>query len=286
MYQGLNSTRDKNFLIYHREVGGFPLLAAEEELEIINLIKCDDEQASKSAQKKLVESNLRLVVKIANDYSNLGMETLDLISEGNLGLIRAAQKFDPSKGARFSTYACYWIKQSIKRALSNKSRTIRLPVHLTQLFYSINVFIKKFEAEKEYPPSDEEIAKGLNVPVGKVKKTRAANLLNTFTRLDGKFDDDDEEGEGIASVVEDFSSASPAESLLMTDDKEALAREIEGSLNEREQYVIKKRFGLDDDDCHTLEQLGVKYDLTRERIRQIEGEALKKLRIKLSKKMS
>jgi len=285
MYEGLNSTQDKNFLIYHKEVGELPLLSEQEESKTIALIKSNDKKEAEQAKQKLIESNLRLVVKIANDYSNLGMETLDLISEGNLGLIRAAEKFDASKGARFSTYACYWIKQSIKRALSNKSRTIRLPVHLTQLFYSINVFIKKFEAENEHAPSDEEIAKGLNVSLDKVKKTKSANLLNTFTRLDDKLDDD-EDSEELSSVVEDFSSASPIEFLSKLNDRQVLTEEIESSLDKREQCVIKKRFGLENNDYYTLEQLGEEHDLTRERIRQIESEALKKLRVKLSKKMS
>tara|TARA_Y100001973_G_C5200244_1_gene337101 strand:- start:729 stop:1586 length:858 start_codon:yes stop_codon:yes gene_type:complete len=285
MYEGLNSTQDKNFLIYHKEVGELPLLSEQEESKTIALIKSNDKKEAEQAKQKLIESNLRLVVKIANDYSNLGMETLDLISEGNLGLIRAAEKFDASKGARFSTYACYWIKQSIKRALSNKSRTIRLPVHLTQLFYSINVFIKKFEAENEHTPSDEEIAKGLSVSLDKVKKTKSANLLNTFTRLDDKLDDDDD-SEELSSVVEDFSSASPIEFLSKLNDRQVLTEEIESSLDKREQCVIKKRFGLENNDYYTLEQLGEEHDLTRERIRQIESEALKKLRVKLSKKMS
>tara|TARA_B100000131_G_scaffold74439_1_gene70797 strand:+ start:500 stop:1357 length:858 start_codon:yes stop_codon:yes gene_type:complete len=285
MYEGLNSTQDKNFLIYHKEVGELPLLSEQEESKTIALIKSNDKKEAEQAKQKLIESNLRLVVKIANDYSNLGMETLDLISEGNLGLIRAAEKFDASKGARFSTYACYWIKQSIKRALSNKSRTIRLPVHLTQLFYSINVFIKKFEAENEHAPSDEEIAKGLNVSLDKVKKTKSANLLNTFTRLDDKLDDD-EDSEELSSIVEDFSTASPIEFLSKLNDRQVLTEEIESSLDKREQCVIKKRFGLENNDYYTLEQLGEEHDLTRERIRQIESEALKKLRVKLSKKMS
>jgi RNA polymerase primary sigma factor len=285
MYEGLNSTQDKNFLIYHREVGRLPPLTQEEESKIINLIKSDDKEESTRAKQKLIESNLRLVVKVASNYSNLGMEMLDLISEGNLGLVRAAEKFDSSKGARFSTYACYWIKQSIKRALSNKSRTIRLPVHLTQLFYSINIFIKRFESENERPPSDEEISDGLNVSVEKVRKTKSANLLNTFTRLDEKFNDEDE-GEDLSSAVGDYSSVDPAEFLSILNDKQTLAQEIADTLSEREQCVIKKRFGLENNDYYTLEQLGAEHNLTRERIRQIESEALKKLRTKLSKKMS
>ena len=172
MNKALHFVTDKNFLIYCREVGNGPLLTQEEEVSLSEKIRASDEPEEASrAKEKLIKANLRLVVKLAKEYQNLGLELADLISEGNIGLTRAAEKFDAQKGTRFSTYACYWIKQSIKRALSNKSRTIRLPIHLTQLQYSIANFVKDFEIRHGREPSDTEIASTLNISVKKIKNS-------------------------------------------------------------------------------------------------------------------
>lgn len=284
MSEGLYSPQDKNFLIYCKQVGSTPLLSKEQEVELAEQIHSDNKTVSDSAREHLIKSNLRLVIKIVKEYKNLGMEVADLVSEGNLGLIRAVEKFDPTRGARFSTYASYWIKQSVRRALSNKSRTIRLPIHLTQLHHSIINFIKNYEIRHGAEPEDSEIAKELNVPVNKIKNTKQFNLINNFTYLDEKLNDE-EERERL-ETIEDLSTDPPLSFALKNDDLKTLKEEMEKTLDERERYVIKYRFGLDNIDCNTLEQLGNKFGITRERIRQIEQEALKKLRKKLGKKMS
>lgn len=258
------------------------MLTREEEVGLAKQIQGRDEDLSDRAREILIKSNLRLVVKIAKEYRKLGLEMSDLVSEGNIGLMRAVEKFDPSRGVRFSTYACYWIKQSIKRSLSNKSRTIRLPIHLTQLQYSISNFVKKFEIENGREPSDHEIASALDTPIKKIKKTKSASLLNTFTFLDAKLGDS--EDEEVVGVVENHAAVNPSLSAIKNSDEEFLNKEIESSLDERERHIIQRRFGLGGSERCTLENLGKKYGITRERIRQIEGEALKKLRKKLEKR--
>lgn len=284
MSEGLYFTQDKNFLIYCKQVGDGPLLSREEEVDLSTAIHSGDKLVSSTAREKLIKANLRLVVKVIKEYKNLGMEATDLISEGNIGLVRAVEKFDPTKGVRFSTYACYWIKQSVRRALSNKSRTIRLPIHLTQLYHSIANFIKDYEMEKGVEPNDEQIARALKIPASKVKKTKEFNLINNFKFLDEKLGDDEERE--IFEIVEDSSLEQPSDLTLKKDDFKTLQEEMDNTLDERERYVIKYRFGLGNNDCNTLEQLGQKFNITRERIRQIEMEAIKKLRKKLEKKMT
>ena len=284
MNKALHFVTDKNFLIYCREVGNGPLLTQEEEVSLSEKIRASDEPEEASrAKEKLIKANLRLVVKLAKEYQNLGLELADLISEGNIGLTRAAEKFDAQKGTRFSTYACYWIKQSIKRALSNKSRTIRLPIHLTQLQYSIANFVKDFEIRHGREPSDTEIASTLNISVKKIKNTKSALCINNFTFLDERLDEDGEEENSC--YVQDGEAQDPALFVARKDEFENLSKEIISVLDERERYVIQRRFGLGDVDCYTLEQLGEMYGITRERIRQIETEALIKLRKQLEKKM-
>jgi RNA polymerase primary sigma factor len=280
----LYSGRDKNFYIYCKEIGGVPLLSKQEEIDLANQIRLGNSSVSGKARHKLILANLLLVVKIIKGYSNLGLESSDLISEGNIGLATAAEKFDPSKGARFSTYAAYWIKQSIRRALSNKSRTIRLPVHLTQLNYSIIKFTKDYERENSREPTNKEIAIALKVSVKKIEKVKSANTVNSFIFLDEKFNS--EEDKDRLDVVEDCHTQSPAEAAMKNGDLSALYQEINSTLDEREKCIIQYRFGLKNFKCHTLEQLGEKFGITRERIRQIEQAALKKLHRKLEKKMS
>jgi len=283
MQKGLPPLSDKNFLIYCKQVGNDPLLTRQEEVSLAEQIHGRDLSAADQAREKLTKANLRLVVKVAKQYNNLGLDMTDLISEGNIGLMQAVEKFNPLKGVKFSTYACYWIKQSIKRALSNKSRTIRLPIHLTQLQYTISNFVKKFEVRNSREPTDKEIASSLNVSIKKIKNTKSAYLLNNFTFLDAKLDEDG--GEENFAIVENLSATNPFLAALENDDKDILMKEMRSVLDEREHYIIQRRFGLGNLDCHTLEQLGVRYGITRERIRQIEAEALKKLRRKLEKKM-
>ena len=284
MSKVLYSGRDKNFFLYCREIGGVPLLSKQEEIDLANQIRLGNSVVSEKARHKLILANLRLVVKIIKGYSNLGLESSDLISEGNLGLATAAERFDPSKGARFSTYAAYWIKQSIRRALSNKSRTIRLPVHLTQLNYSIIKFTKDYERTNSREPTEKEIAEALKVSAKKIKKVKTANTVNSFIFLDEKFNS--EEDKDRLDVVEDCHTQSPAEAAMKNGDLSTLNQEINSTLDEREKCIIQYRFGLENFECHTLEQLGQKFGITRERVRQIEQAALKKLHRKLEKKMS
>ena len=285
MSEGLYSEKDKNFLIYCKKIGGTPLLSKQEEIELANQIRSGDLAISDAARHKLISANLRLVVKIIRGYSNFGLEISDLVSEGNLGLMKAADKFDPNKGARFSTYASYWIKQSVRRALSNKSRTIRLPVHLTQLHHSVANYTRNYEIEHGSEPTEEEIAKALGVPVKKIGKMRAANVINSFVFLDEKFDAD-EDNRAKLDVMEDYHVQPPDEVVSKNSDLSTLEREMDSALDEREKYIIHHRFGLKNLDKQTLEQVGDKFGITRERIRQIEQAALKKLHRKLEKKMA
>jgi len=283
MSEGLYSAKDKNFLIYCKEIGDYPLISKAHEIELALSIRSQDEELAQNALKELVLANLRLVIKISNKYQNLGLESSDLVSEGNIGLVKAAQKFDPDRGVSFSTYASYWIKQSIKRALSNKSRAIRLPTYLTQLNHSILNYCKQHEISKGREATDEEISSALEVPLKKIQKCKNANSVNYFTFLNEKFDDDDSER---MESIEDFNIQPPSETLSKSDDISVLKNQLDDSLNERERYVIQYRFGLENKEKRTLEQLGDEFGITRERIRQIEQGALRKLESSLRKKMN
>ena len=251
--------------MYLKEIGQVRLLSAEEEVELAKRVA----EGDKAAKDKLTEANLRLVVSIAKKYSGRGLHILDLIQEGNTGLIRAVDKFDWTKGNKFSTYATWWIRQAITRAIADQARTIRVPVHMVEVINKATRCNRKLVQELGREPTMEEIAKELNLPVEKIIEANrtAADTLSLDTPVG------DEEDTTIGSFVEDDNTPGPADAMLA----EALA-EILGTLTEREADVLKMRFGMYDGRTHTLEEVGQIFGVTRERIRQIENKAIRKLR--------
>lgn len=255
--------------LYLSEIGFSPLLTAEEEVFYSKKALKGDE----AARKKMIESNLRLVVKIARRYLNRGLPLLDLIEEGNLGLMKAVEKFDPNRGFRFSTYATWWIRQTIERAIMNQTRTIRLPIHVVK---ELNVYLRaaRYLTQKlDHEPSAEEIAELLDKPIEDVEKLLGLN--DKVTSVDTPIGY--EENKSLLDTIPDENSVNPAE--LLTD--ENLRQHIEmllDQLTENQQQVIARRFGLRDFEKATLEEVGKEINLTRERVRQIQVEALKTLR--------
>ena len=255
--------------MYLKEIGQVPLLSPEEEMELAQKVSTGD----KEAKKKLTEANLRLVVSIAKKYSGRGLHILDLIQEGNTGLIRAVDKFDYTKGNKFSTYATWWIRQAITRAIADQARTIRFPVHMVEVINKATRCNRKLVQELGREPTLEEIADELGLPIEKIIEANrtAADTLSLDTPVG------DEEDTTIGSFVEDDNTPGPAESTSNTMLAEALA-EILSTLTQREADVLKMRFGMYDGRNHTLEEVGQKFGVTRERIRQIENKAIRKLR--------
>ena len=255
--------------MYLKEIGQIPLLTPEEEMELAQQVSTGD----KEAKKKLTEANLRLVVSIAKKYSGRGLHILDLIQEGNTGLIRAVDKFDYTKGNKFSTYATWWIRQAITRAIADQARTIRVPVHMVEVINKATRCNRKLVQELGREPTLEEIAEELNLPIEKIIEANrtAADTLSLDTPVG------DEEDTTIGSFVEDDNTPGPAESTSNTMLAEALA-EILNTLTQREADVLRMRFGMYDGRNHTLEEVGQKFGVTRERIRQIENKAIRKLR--------
>ena len=255
--------------MYLKEIGQVRLLSAEEEVELAKRVA----EGDKAAKDKLTEANLRLVVSIAKKYSGRGLHILDLIQEGNTGLIRAVDKFDWTKGNKFSTYATWWIRQAITRAIADQARTIRVPVHMVEVINKATRCNRKLVQELGREPTMEEIAKELNLPVEKIIEANrtAADTLSLDTPVG------DEEDTTIGSFVEDDNTPGPADATSNAMLAEALA-EILGTLTEREADVRKMRFGMHDGGTHTLEEVGQIFGVTRERIRQIENKAIRKLR--------
>jgi len=255
--------------MYLKEIGQIKLLTAEEEVELAKRV-CDGDQ---SAKNKLTEANLRLVVSIAKKYSGRGLHILDLIQEGNTGLIRAVDKFDWTKGNKFSTYATWWIRQAITRAIADQARTIRVPVHMVEVINKATRCNRKLVQELGREPTVEEIAKELNLPVEKIIEANrtAADTLSLDTPVG------DEEDTSIGSFVEDERTPGPADATSNALLAEAL-KEILDTLTEREADVLRMRFGMYDGRTHTLEEVGQIFGVTRERIRQIENKAIRKLR--------
>ena len=255
--------------MYLKEIGRIPLLSSEEEIELAKRMEEGDEEA----KKKLSEANLRLTVSIAKRYSGRGMQFLDLIQEGNLGLIKAVEKFDYRKGYKFSTYATWWIRQSITRGIADKGKTIRVPVHMVETINKTLRTSRMLLQELGREPTNEEIAKKMNMPVAKIdeilKTSRDPVSLDTPIG--------EEEDSQLGDFIEDESLLSPVDSASFSMLKEEL-EEAMASLTERERNVIKLRFGLDDGKTRTLEEVGKEFNVTRERIRQIEAKALRKLR--------
>ena len=255
--------------MYLKEIGQVKLLSADEEVELAKRISEGDQEA----KNKLTEANLRLVVSIAKKYSGRGLHILDLIQEGNTGLIRAVDKFDWTKGNKFSTYATWWIRQAITRAIADQARTIRVPVHMVEVINKATRCNRKLVQELGREPTVEEIAAELNLPVEKIIEANrtAADTLSLDTPVG------DEEDTSIGSFVEDERTPGPADATSNALLAEAL-KEILGTLTEREADVLRMRFGMYDGRTHTLEEVGQIFGVTRERIRQIENKAIRKLR--------
>ena len=255
--------------MYLKEIGQVKLLSAEEEVELAKRVSEGDQYA----KNKLTEANLRLVVSIAKKYSGRGLHILDLIQEGNTGLIRAVDKFDWTKGNKFSTYATWWIRQAITRAIADQARTIRVPVHMVEVINKATRCNRKLVQELGREPTVEEIAKELGLPVEKIIEANrtAADTLSLDTPVG------DEEDTSIGSFVEDERTPGPADATSNAMLSEAL-KEILDTLTEREADVLKMRFGMYDGRTHTLEEVGQIFGVTRERIRQIENKAIRKLR--------
>ena len=255
--------------MYLKEIGQIKLLTAEEEVDLAKLVSEGDQ----AAKDKLTEANLRLVVSIAKKYSGRGLHILDLIQEGNTGLIRAVDKFDWTKGNKFSTYATWWIRQAITRAIADQARTIRVPVHMVEVINKATRCNRKLVQELGREPTVEEIAAELGLPVEKIIEANrtAADTLSLDTPVG------DEEDTSIGSFVEDERTPGPADATSNTLLAEAL-KEILDTLTEREAEVLRMRFGMYDGRTHTLEEVGQSFGVTRERIRQIENKAIRKLR--------
>jgi RNA polymerase primary sigma factor len=265
---------DTAIKLYLREIGQVKLLTPQEEIVLAARIKKGD----KKAREQMIKANLRLVVKIARDYEGIGLPLLDLISEGNIGLMKAVERFDPKKGGKLSTYGSWWIKQSIKRALANQSKTIRLPVHLVDKISKMRRVSMKLQEELGREPTDEELADEMDVTAARVRQMRLAAIRPAS--LDAPIGDD--ESNNFSDMVEDENAASPYGSL---EDKTVtgMLQDMVKHLDTREATILRYRFGLDGGPEKTLEEVGVKFGVTRERVRQIQNLALRKLRKMIEK---
>ena len=261
--------------IYLREIMQTPLLTAQQEIELAARIKKGDQKA----RAWMIKANLRLVVKIAHDYSNLGLPLLDLISEGNIGLMKAVERFDPAKGGKLSTYGAWWIKQSIKRALANQSKTIRLPVHLIDKIYKLYRASLTMSEELGREPTDEELADEIGISSGKVSQLKRVSIRPAS--LDAPISDDDSTEFG--EIVGNEDAQTPFELFRDKNMRDEVSELLE-VLDDRERKIILMRFGLDDGKPKILEEIGKKFGVTRERIRQLQNIALAKLRRALAKR--
>jgi len=265
---------DTAIKLYLREIGQVKLLTPLEEIELAARIRNGD----KKAREQMIKANLRLVVKIAHDYEGLGLPLLDLINEGNIGLMKAVERFDPSKGGKLSTYGAWWIKQSIKRALANQSKTIRLPVHLVDKISKMRRTAMRLQEEFGREPTDEELGEELGITASRVAQLRTAAIRPAS--LDAPIGDDD--SNDFAEIVQDENAETPYEQL---EEKTVtkMLNEMVQTLDPREAMILRYRFGLDGGSERTLEEVGEKFGVTRERIRQIQNIALKKLRKMIEK---
>lgn len=270
--QYLDDVSDDSVRLYLREIGKIPLLNAEEELALAQRVVNGD----KKAKDKMAEANMRLVVSIAKRYSGRGLDFLDLIQEGNTGLLRAVEKFDPDKGFKFSTYATWWIRQAITRAIADQARTIRIPVHMVETINKLLRTQRRMTQELNREPSIEELAKELEMEPEKVEYV--IKIKQDIQSLDaGVGRDGEDEDSTLGEFIEDEESATPEESAANQLLKEQV-QSVLSTLSDREQKIVKMRFGLDGGKSHTLEEVGQEFAVTRERIRQIEAKALAKLR--------
>ncbi|PSO43240.1 RNA polymerase sigma factor RpoD [Candidatus Saccharibacteria bacterium QS_5_54_17] len=268
--QTLDDISDDSVRLYLREIGKIPLLTAEEEIELANRVR----EGDKDAKDKMAEANMRLVVSIAKKYVGRGLDLLDLVQEGNTGLLRAVEKFDPERGFKFSTYATWWIRQAITRAIADQSRTIRIPVHM---FETINKMLRtqrRLTQDLGREPSNEEIAREMEMEVDKIDHIQ--KIRQEISSLDAPVRDEEEDSK-LGDFIEDEDSATPEEAATTQLLKEHV-NEMLDILSPREQKILMMRFGLEDGRGRTLEEVGREFGVTRERIRQIEAKALAKLR--------
>jgi RNA polymerase primary sigma factor len=266
----LDDIADDSVRLYLREIGKIPLLNAEEELALAQRVKAGE----KKAKDMMAEANMRLVVSIAKRYVGRGLDLLDLIQEGNTGLLRAVEKFDPDRGFKFSTYATWWIRQAITRAIADQARTIRIPVHMVETINKLLRTQRRLTQELNREPTNEEIAAAMDMEVDKVE--HIMKIKQDISSLDASVRDDEEDSV-LGDFIEDEDTKTPTESASEQLLKEQV-KQILGTLTEREQKILKLRFGLEDGKSHTLEEVGQEFSVTRERIRQIEAKALAKLR--------
>jgi RNA polymerase primary sigma factor len=260
--------------VYLREIGRVPLLTLQQESDLAKRIKRGDHKA----RAHMIKANLRLVVKIAHDYEGLGLPLLDLISEGNIGLMNAVERFDLTKGAKMSTYASWWIKQAMRRALSNQSRTIRLPVHVVDKMNQLKRLSHSLTGQLGREPTDVELADRFNVPTNKVAQLRTLGMRPTS--LDAPIGDDDDNR--FSDIIEDEAALTPHELLRIKTTREEIRQHVK-HLTPREAEILTLRFGIDGRGSRTLEIVGRKLKVTRERIRQIQNMALTKLRLRLER---
>jgi RNA polymerase primary sigma factor len=261
--------------LYLREIGQVKLLTPQEEITLARRVRRGD----KKAREQMITANLRLVVKIARDYQGLGLPLLDLINEGNIGLIKGVQRFDPRKGAKLSSYAAWWIKQAIRRALSNTGKTIRLPVHVVDKLAQVRKAEARLHESLDREPTDEEIARELKLDARRIRLYRDA--ARAPVSLDSPVSAED--STTISEHVADVNAAAPFDALARNGDNE-LVQEVLATLDARESRILAMRFGLDDGRPKTLEEVGARLGVTRERIRQIQEQALEKMRVKIEKR--
>ena len=270
--QYLDDVSDDSVRLYLREIGKIPLLSAEEEMELAQRVV----KGEKRAKDKMAEANMRLVVSIAKRYSGRGLDFLDLIQEGNTGLLRAVEKFDPDKGFKFSTYATWWIRQAITRAIADQARVIRIPVHMVETINKLLRTQRRMTQELNREPTIDELSKELDMAPEKIEYVM--KIKQDIHSLDaGVGRDGDEEDSVLGDFIEDEDSATPEESASSQLLKEQV-QAVLSTLSDREQKIVRMRFGLDNGKSHTLEEVGQEFAVTRERIRQIEAKALAKLR--------
>ena len=269
------SPQDSAYTLYLREIGRTKLLTRQEEVTLAKRIQAGDEQA----REDMIKANLRLVVKIARDYEEYGLPLLDLINEGNIGLMKAVERFDPAKGAKVSTYAAWWIKQAIRRALANQSKIIRLPVHVGAKIFHLRRASTRLEESLGRDPTDEELAEDQGMTARRVGELRAAAIRPAS--LDAPIGDD--ENNRYGDLVQDLNAENPYQELEEKTNIELL-RELVVTLPFREQRILRYRFGLDGDAEKTLQEVGKQFGVTRERIRQIQNMALQKLKKMIEKR--
>ncbi len=266
----LDDIADDSVRLYLREIGKIPLLSAEEELDLAKRVVAGD----KKAKDHMAEANMRLVVSIAKRYVGRGLDLLDLIQEGNTGLLRAVEKFDPDKGFKFSTYATWWIRQAITRAIADQARTIRIPVHMVETINKLLRTQRRLTQKLNREPTNEEIAEEMEMDIEKVE--HIMKIKQDISSLDASVHNDEEDSV-LGDFIEDEDTTTPEESATGVLLKEQV-KGLLGSLSDREQKILRLRFGLEDGKQHTLEEVGQEFAVTRERIRQIEAKALMKLK--------